>query len=55
MFDGFRTLGIWNQSNSHPLFLESNNRYHQLALTKMRRLLIIVMIGTIGSWIGEMP
>nr|AKC58535.1 odorant co-receptor [Anomala corpulenta] len=48
----YRTLGIWNQSNSHPLFLESNNRYHQLALTKMRRLLIVIMIGTIGSWIA---
>ncbi|CRK97298.1 CLUMA_CG010693, isoform A [Clunio marinus] len=41
-----RTLGIWNQSNSHPLFTESNSRYHQIALAKMRRLLMLVMLTT---------
>ncbi|XP_030747553.1 odorant receptor coreceptor [Sitophilus oryzae] len=51
----YRTLGIWNQANSHPLFVESNNRYHALALKKMRNLLYIIMIGTIfsaGAWSG---
>ncbi|XP_022907054.2 odorant receptor coreceptor [Onthophagus taurus] len=48
----YRTLGIWNQANSHPLFAESNNRYHALALTKMRRVLAIVVIGTLASWIA---
>nr|QOI12086.1 Orco [Ips typographus] len=45
----YRTLGIWNQSNSHPIFLESNNRYHALALKKMRNLLYIIIVGTIIS------
>nr|QXE93250.1 odorant receptor 24 [Eucryptorrhynchus brandti] len=51
----YRTLGIWNQSNSHPIFVESNNRYHALALNKMRNLLYIVLVGTIFSasaWTG---
>ncbi|XP_076257129.1 odorant receptor co-receptor [Rhynchophorus ferrugineus] len=51
----YRTLGIWNQANSHPIFIESNNRYHALALKKMRNLLYIIMIGTIFSasaWTG---
>nr|WIG65270.1 odorant receptor co-receptor [Hippodamia variegata] len=38
----YRTLGIWNQSNSHPLFIESNNRFHAISLKKMRTLLICV-------------
>ncbi|KAL3271403.1 hypothetical protein HHI36_021884 [Cryptolaemus montrouzieri] len=42
----YRTLGMWNQSNSHPLFLESNNRYHALALKKMRILIVCVTIFT---------
>ncbi|CAH0549251.1 unnamed protein product [Brassicogethes aeneus] len=45
----YRTLGIWNQSNSHPIFLESNNRYHALSLKKMRRLLMIIVIATTFS------
>uniref|UniRef100_A0A310S3L4 Odorant receptor n=1 Tax=Chrysomela lapponica TaxID=153811 RepID=A0A310S3L4_CHRLA len=48
----YRTLGIWNQSNSHPLFVESNNRYHALSLKKMRTLLICVMSTTIFSAIA---
>nr|WGN97954.1 odorant receptor co-receptor [Agasicles hygrophila] len=51
----YRTLGIWNQSNSHPLFAESNNRYHALALKKMRTLLICVVTTTVFSaaaWTG---
>lgn len=48
-----RTLGIWNQPNSHPLFIESNNRYHALALKKMRRLLYIIVIWTVFSGVGE--
>ncbi|CAH1380122.1 hypothetical protein MTP99_004056 [Tenebrio molitor] len=48
----YRTLGIWNQPNSHPLFVESNNRYHALALKKMRRLLYIIIIWTSFSAIA---
>ena len=49
----YRTLGIWNQPNSHPLFVESNNRYHALALKKMRRLLYIIIVWTSFSAIGR--
>ncbi|CAK1541788.1 unnamed protein product [Leptosia nina] len=45
----YRTLAVWNQSNSHPLFTESDARYHQLALTKMRRLLYFISGMTIFS------
>ncbi|XP_050353359.1 odorant receptor coreceptor [Nymphalis io] len=45
----YRTLAVWNQSNSHPLFIESDARYHQLALTKMRRLLYFICGMTIFS------
>ncbi|XP_034828070.1 odorant receptor coreceptor [Maniola hyperantus] len=45
----YRTLAVWNQSNSHPLFTESDARYHQLALTKMRRLLYFICGTTIFS------
>nr|AZB49419.1 olfactory receptor 2 [Heortia vitessoides]UVB79104.1 odorant receptor 2 [Heortia vitessoides] len=50
----YRTLAVWNQSNSHPLFTESDSRYHQLALSKMRRLLYFissVTVVAIVSWI----
>lgn len=33
----YRTLGIWNQSNSHPLFAESDARYHSIALGKSKK------------------
>ncbi|CAH0402862.1 unnamed protein product [Chilo suppressalis] len=45
----YRTLAVWNQSNSHPLFTESDARYHQLALTKMRRLLYFICTVTVLS------
>nr|AKO69815.1 olfactory receptor co-receptor [Campoletis chlorideae]AXM05118.1 odorant receptor [Campoletis chlorideae] len=51
----YRTLAIWNNPNSHPLFAESNARYHAIALTKMRRLLFAVSGATILSvlcWTG---
>ncbi|XP_066591214.1 odorant receptor coreceptor [Prorops nasuta] len=51
----YRTLGIWNNPNSHPLFAESNARYHSIALTKMRRLLFLVGAATVFSvlaWTG---
>ncbi|NP_001310774.1 Odorant receptor co-receptor [Cephus cinctus] len=51
----YRTLGIWNNPNSHPLFAESNARYHAIALTKMRRLLAAVgaaTILTVCAWTG---
>ncbi|CAO1411939.1 unnamed protein product [Diamesa serratosioi] len=43
----YRTMGIWNQSNSHPLFAESDARYHSIALAKMRRLLVMTMSTTL--------
>ncbi|XP_044582337.1 odorant receptor coreceptor [Cotesia glomerata] len=49
----YRTLAIWNNPNSHPLFAESNARYHAIAITKMRRLLFCVgaaTILTVVSW-----
>uniref|UniRef100_A0A182YQJ4 Odorant receptor coreceptor n=1 Tax=Anopheles stephensi TaxID=30069 RepID=A0A182YQJ4_ANOST len=45
----YRTLGIWNQTNSHPLFAESDARYHSIALAKMRKLVVLVMVTTILS------
>ncbi|THK33260.1 odorant receptor coreceptor [Diachasma alloeum] len=51
----YRTLAIWNNPNSHPLFAESNARYHSIALTKMRRLLFCVGAATVLSvicWTG---
>ena len=48
----YRTLAIWNNPNSHPLFAESNARYHSIALTKMRRLLFCVGAFTILSVIS---
>ncbi|KAF9408475.1 hypothetical protein HW555_011861 [Spodoptera exigua] len=45
----YRTLAVWNQSNSHPLFTESDARYHQIALTKMRRLLYFICGMTVLS------
>ncbi|XP_011498430.1 PREDICTED: odorant receptor coreceptor [Ceratosolen solmsi marchali] len=51
----YKTLAIWNNPNSHPLFAESNARYHSLAITKMRRLLFCVAAATVFSvisWTG---
>ncbi|KAB0791625.1 hypothetical protein PPYR_03425 [Photinus pyralis] len=48
----YRTLGIWNQANSHPLFVDSNNRYHSIALKKMRQLLVVIVSVTIFSTIS---
>ncbi|XP_060806501.1 odorant receptor coreceptor isoform X1 [Amyelois transitella] len=45
----YRTLAVWNQSNSHPLFTESDSRHHQLALTKIRRLLYFICSMTVFS------
>ncbi|XP_055679286.1 odorant receptor coreceptor [Lutzomyia longipalpis] len=45
----YRTLNIWNQSNTHPLFAESDARYHALSLSKMRKLLTLVMTLTMLS------
>lgn len=44
-----RTLNIWNQANSHPLFAESDARYHSIALAKMRKLFFLVMLTTFAS------
>nr|AWV67916.1 odorant receptor co-receptor [Lampronia capitella] len=49
----YRTLAVWNQSNSHPLFTESDARYHQLSLQKMRQLLYLMLSitgFTVVSW-----
>lgn len=51
----YRTLAVWNNPNSHPLFAESNARYHAIAITKMRRLLMAVVAASIIStlaWTG---
>lgn len=51
----YRTLAIWNNPNSHPLFAESNARFHGIAVTKMRRLLFCVGAATMLSvfaWTG---
>lgn len=45
----YRTMAVWNQSNSHPLFTESDARYHQIALTKMRRLTYFICFMTVMS------
>ncbi|NP_001303637.1 odorant receptor coreceptor [Cimex lectularius] len=45
----YRTLSAWNQVNSHPLFAESNARHRATALSRMRKLLMIIGVGTIFS------
>nr|CAD7403190.1 unnamed protein product [Timema cristinae] len=45
----YRTLNLWNASNSHPLFAESNARHHAIAVSSMKRLLILIGTGTILS------
>lgn len=45
----YRTLNVWNQVNSHPLFAESDARYHSIALAKMRKLFVLVMLTTVLS------
>lgn len=47
-------MGIWNQSNSHPLFAESDARYHSIALAKMRRLLVMTMSTTLLAVAGKL-
>lgn len=49
----YRTFNIWNQSNSHPLFAESDARYHAIALAKMRKNLYTITTLTVGSCVGE--
>nr|UEP53743.1 OR2 [Phthorimaea operculella] len=45
----YRTLAVWNQSNSHPLFTESDARYHQIAVSKNRKLLYFICGSTLLS------
>lgn len=48
-----RTWSIWNQPNVHPLFAESDARYHSISLSKMRKLLVMVMGTTlfgVAAW-----
>lgn len=45
----YRTFNIWNQSNSHPLFAESDARYHSIALAKMRKNLYMITGLTLGA------
>lgn len=49
----YRTMNIWNQSNSHPLFAESDARYHSIALAKMRKNLYMITTLTIGAVFSE--
>lgn len=48
----YRTFNVWNQVNSHPLFAESDARYHGIALAKMRKLFVMVMLTTVLSVIA---
>uniref|UniRef100_A0A1A9X5T9 Odorant receptor coreceptor n=1 Tax=Glossina brevipalpis TaxID=37001 RepID=A0A1A9X5T9_9MUSC len=48
----YRTINIWNQVNTHPLFAESDARYHSIALGKMRKLFFLVMLTTVTSTIA---
>lgn len=49
----YRTFNIWNQSNSHPLFAESDARYHAIALAKMRKVLYLVVCATLTAAVGK--
>lgn len=51
--DFYRTFNIWNQSNSHPLFAESDARYHSIALAKMRKNLYTITGLTIATVVCE--
>ncbi|KAM0734303.1 Odorant receptor coreceptor, partial [Formica fusca] len=48
----YKTWGIWNNPNTHPLFAESNAKYHAIALKKMRLLLFLVGATTVLSAIA---
>ncbi|KAL0267300.1 UNVERIFIED_CONTAM: hypothetical protein PYX00_009613 [Menopon gallinae] len=48
----YRTLASWNSINSHPLFAESHARHRAQAITRSRRLLMIIVIGTLFTAIG---
>ncbi|XP_037032653.1 odorant receptor coreceptor [Bradysia coprophila] len=39
----YKTFNIWNHSNHHPLFAESNDRFHSISLVKQRKLLKTIM------------
>ncbi|XP_014224691.1 odorant receptor coreceptor [Trichogramma pretiosum] len=43
----YKTLGIWNNPNTHPLFAESDAHYHSVAVQKMRKLATFVGAATI--------
>lgn len=49
----YRTFNIWNQPNSHPLFAESDARYHSIALAKMRKNFYFITTLTILTVVGE--
>lgn len=51
----YRTFNIWNQAISHPLFAESDARYHAIALAKMRKNLYMITgltLATVVGWSG---
>lgn len=50
----YRTFNIWNQPNSHPLFAESDARYHSIALAKMRKNFYLIVSLTIFTCVGEL-
>lgn len=47
-----RTLAMWNNPNSHPLFTESNTRHRAIAVSRMRKLLFFAGGVTIFSTIS---
>lgn len=49
----YRTFNIWNQSNSHPLFAESDARYHSIALAKMRKNFYMITGLTMATVTGK--
>lgn len=49
----YRTFNIWNQPNSHPLFAESDARYHSIALAKMRKNFYFITSLTLMTVAGE--
>lgn len=48
-----RTFNIWNTCNTHPLFAESDARYHAISLAKSRKLLYMVSFSTLASVLGK--
>lgn len=42
----YRTLGMWDNKNIHPLFKQSDDKYQASAVKRIRRTLILILSGT---------